>query len=233
MRFASEPVLAAAASMHAKCVSTYGCVSSCASRASAAMPPARGNDVTSTTSEESAAEMLRSSGISSVDGDGRFSGDSSDHISAELYARNALVLPLLHLFVGVLNNLQGVAWREYLLHGAASRRVSSPPTPHPHLHPHPHPRCRQARRASSPPSRLSSRVSCVRCHGTSRSSPPSSQTRCRCVCLRRLPYLLLGLALQGGGWLLLGILDTHATLSIIAAQQFVVTLGQVGSGLIS
>ena len=51
--------------------------------------------------------------------------------------------------------------------------------------------------------------------------------------LRRLPYLLLGLALQGGGWLLLGILDTHATLSIIAAQQFVVTLGQVGSGLIS
>ena len=99
--------------------------------------------------------MLHSSGISSVDGDGRFSGDSSDHISAELYARNALVLPLLHLFVGVLNNLQGVAWREYLLHGAASRRVSSPPTPHPHLHPHPHPRCRQlggprACRAGSP-----------------------------------------------------------------------------------
>ena len=35
------------------------------------------------------------------------------------YAWNATTLPLLHLLVGMVNNIQGVAWREYLLHSAA------------------------------------------------------------------------------------------------------------------
>ena len=43
--------------------------------------------------------------------------------------------------------------------------------------------------------------------------------------------MLAGLALEGGGWLLLGLLDRAATLPVVAAQEFAVTLGQMLVGV--
>ena len=49
---------------------------------------------------------------------------------------------------------------------------------------------------------------------------------------RRLPYLTIGLLLQGVGWLGLGLRSHEASLSLIALQQFIVTLGQMTVGVI-
>ena len=55
----------------------------------------------------------------------------------------------------------------------------------------------------------------------------------RSICgSRRVAYLLIGLFLQGGGWLFLGLVGDAAMLPTIAAQQFAVTMGQVCVGVI-
>ena len=55
-------------------------------------------------------------------------GDGDDPSAAALraYAFNSRALPLLHQVVGILNNLQAVAWREWLIHGACEQQGLNP-----------------------------------------------------------------------------------------------------------
>ena len=117
------------------------------------------------------------------------------------------MLPLLHFAIGAINNIQAVAWREYLIHGVNHGDGLDP--------------AQQA---------LLSGVVCslpwnlkILVAFTSDVLP--------LLGFRRLSYLLVGLALQGGGWVALGLLGTGATLPIVAAQQFVVTFGQMTTGV--
>ena len=106
------------------------------------------------------------------------------------------------------NNLQAVAWREYLLHGANGGMGLQP--------------AQQA---------LLSGVVCALPWNLKLPVAFASDAGPRCCGLRRLPWMALGMLLQGGGWLLLGLLGSTATLPLIAGQQFAVTLGQMITGV--
>ena len=134
--------------------------------------------------------------------------DDPDAAALRAYAFNSRALPLLHLVVGILNNLQAVAWREWLIHGACEQQGLNPAD--------------QA---------LLSGVVCALPWNLKIFIAFLSDVRSICGS-RRVAYLLIGLFLQGGGWLFLGLVGDAAMLPTIAAQQFAVTMGQVCVGVI-
>ena len=110
---------------------------------------------------------------STADEDG--DGDDPDGREARAYAFNSRALPLLHLVVGILNNLQAVAWREWLIHGACEQQGLNPAD--------------QA---------LLSGVVCALPWNLKIFIAFLSDVRSICGS-RRVAYLLIGLFLQGGG----------------------------------
>ena len=185
--FASEPALASAASMVVQSKVSLIIPEDFGGMASSARPTA----------------ATEESGIAEEEGD-----ETAAAASRSLYSWNLRVLPLFHFLVGISNNIQGVAWREYLLHGADGGKGLQPAD--------------QA---------LLSGVICSLPWNLKIIVAFISDAFPICGGLRRLPWLIIGLALQGGGWLLLGFLDTNANLPIIAAQQFFVTFGQMVTGV--
>ena len=126
---------------------------------------------------------------------------------AKAYNFNSYALPTLHFAVGVLNNLQGVAWRQYLIHGA----------------------CNGAGLDPADQALVGGVVGALPWNlkiGVAFTSDVLS-----CCGYRRKPYLFVGLLLQGGAWLLLGLLGRHATFQVIAAQQFCAVMGQMIVGV--
>ena len=119
------------------------------------------------------------------------------------YRRMAVLLPCLHFLVGVANNLQGVAWRQFLIHGI-------------NLNP-------------SDQAMLSGVVCALPWNLKILVAFFSDVTP---ICgMRRVPYLLLGLLLQGLGWLILGFVGPAIGFQYLALQQFTCTMGQVVVGV--
>ena len=130
-----------------------------------------------------------------------------DSAAARAYAWNIRALPALYFAVGVLNNVQTVAWRQFLINGAIEGHGLDP--------------AEQAFLG-----------------GVIEALPWNLKIFMAFLSdvlpilgYRRLSYLLIGLLLQGGGWILLGLLGGAASLPMIAAQQFTCTMGQMMVGV--
>jgi len=132
---------------------------------------------------------------------------AADDEAARAYAWNSKALPALHFVIGVLNNLQIVAWRQFLIRDAISGKGLNPAE-----------QTFLGSVVSALPWNLKIFVAF------------SSDVLPICG-YRRLSYLTLGLGLQGGGWLALGLLGSSASLPMMAAQQFAVTMGQMAVGV--
>jgi hypothetical protein len=111
---ASEPALAAAASMISKASRMLGAEGG--TRESSVV---RESGLSRATDEDALEPPTIAPGqqaASSADADAEDA--EAEAAAAMAYATNAWTLPVLYFAIGVVNNIQGVAWREYLLHGA-------------------------------------------------------------------------------------------------------------------
>lgn len=152
----------------------------------------------------SASGTTRSTGTSVTGNDDDFEDDAE---AATAYRFNSMALPALHFAIGLLNNIQGVCWRQFLIHEANHGAGLDPAD-----------QALVGSVVSAIPWNLKIFVAF-----TSDVLP---------ICgYRRKSYLLLGLLVQGGVWTLLGFLGRNATLQIIAAQQFLATFGQMMVGV--
>ena len=115
-----------------------------------------------------------------------------DRLSPDAW--NSKALPTLLFAVGVINNIQIVAWRQFLIHGAINGQGLNP-----------------AEQAF-----LGSVISGLPWNLKIFVAFASDVLP---ICgYRRLTYMAIGFILQGGGWLLLGFLGGSASLSVISAQ---------------
>ena len=158
--------------------------------------------------------------------------DDAAEAAAAAYRYNSCALPALHFAIGVINNVQGVAWRQ-------CTHTQKPPAPCPRTPQSPHPPA--LIRSAARPDLIHEAD-----HGMG--LDPADQALVGGVVgalpwnlkifvaftsdvlplcgSRRKAYLLIGMLLQGGAWLLLGLLGRAADLQLIAAQQFCAVLGQ-------
>ncbi|KAL1519709.1 hypothetical protein AB1Y20_023219 [Prymnesium parvum] len=125
-------------------------------------------------------------------------------VPSSRYRSMATLLPCLYLAIGLANNLQGVSWRQFLIKG-----VDLDPADQAFL----------GGVIGALPWNLKLLVAF-----TSDVAPICGR--------RRVPYLVLGLLLQGASWLLLCLLGASIGFRCLALQQFVATLGQVIVGVI-
>eukprot|EP00451_Oxyrrhis_marina_P015045 CAMPEP_0204328978 /NCGR_PEP_ID=MMETSP0469-20131031/13811_1 /ASSEMBLY_ACC=CAM_ASM_000384 /TAXON_ID=2969 /ORGANISM="Oxyrrhis marina" /LENGTH=503 /DNA_ID=CAMNT_0051311497 /DNA_START=102 /DNA_END=1613 /DNA_ORIENTATION=- len=115
----------------------------------------------------------------------------------------AILLPWLHFAIGITNNLQITSWREWLVHGVDI----------------------------NPPDQalLGGVVSALPWNLKIFAAFLSDVVP---ICgKRRLPYLIMGFALQGAAWVSVGIVGDSISFPLLALQQFCTTMGQVLVGV--
>jgi hypothetical protein len=114
----------------------------------------------------------------------------------------AKMIPVLWFLVGVMNNVGGTSWNEFLLYGVQV----------------------------SPSDKALLGV--VEAFPWNLKICAAFLSDVRPICgRRRVPYLIMGLLMQGSCWIALGLVGNSMTFPLICLQQFVSTMGQMLTGV--